>query len=599
MDYACRLLPILLCSLVGCTLFTRKSNESPDAGVEGGARTADGDGTEGGEGGSGALPASTQAYLNELSVYSHGGTLPAAGNRGAVTSTANSDGSHTISIAGAKGTERLHVEWQGFGSYTATADVNADGTVDEQFTTTTSGSVPTTVWELDKNTSGAFNWRATMTTSPSLSVSAMVEQIPLGMTTFTETSAYASTVATAGPACANADPKAIETNGSCDALAMYPSTPTFCQFPTPPTPTPPKECFWSGGVGDQWRHTEVHPVTALGAGPYYIITDGPMKCTFEQSQAIVAALRVAGPDFDNAVVNTLNDTWALVDVAVSLTSGIYYGCAPPPCAGAVAAATAGAYFSDVQNVFITAIDPGIVALGADVLEEIIIHEWYHVILQHVPDAKGGSERDFIYACSRVANGGKAWNAGKYLGDCCDASSARDHAMCADETLKLQFGVQHIFQEAANGFIETPNPGFTGYMDMNPPPTCSDTATPPNKADCLCYLEQVPAYCDQTTLTQDDALKLGLVNAAETISSVDCCESCPVATPIAGLGLCGTHTTTTTCLPPPEVCTTLPDGEYAIGPTPLWRNPPASPLAGQAPTSEVMDGGCQPVAGFPY
>lgn len=330
-----------------------------------------------------------------------------------------------------------------------------------------------------------------------------------------------------------------------------------------------------------------------------------MVCTQARADIIQAALVKAGPDFDSAVVNTLNATWASIDTAVANSDGILYGCALPSCSpSGVDAVTSKAYFADDPKIFITTIAPQFINLGVDAVEEIIIHEWYHLLLQHVPDAQGGSERDFIYSCSRNATGGRSWNAGFYLADCCDASSARDAAMCADDTKRLQFGIQMLFKETANGFTEDLNAQATAYSDKEDPPTCTNASMPVMNAPCSCYLEQAPGYCNQTVLTQDDALKLGLVDTAETISGANCCESCPSGTPWAGLGACGTVTAGTECVAPSEpplTCPTLPEGQYATGPTVMWRQPASALAAGQTNkgVAAIMGAQCEPLAGFPY
>ncbi len=598
----------------GCTLFGKHTMATGmDGGLDAKAPGPDGGGVpEGGvpesgaaEGGDDAgLSPGALAFLSELDVYKNGGKIPAAGLMGEVTVTVNPDGSHTVSMAGTNGHERLHIDRQPSGAFTLTADVNGDGKVDSQMTKTISGSTATTVWELDDNLNGKFNWRATMSYGHDVNtVAAKLEQTPFGGTNLVETAAYSGAVATAA-ACQGKSPAEVMMGGSCDANgagAMAPK-PNFCQPPTPGTGSSGGGCFWPGGT-DTWASADVRPIR-IGGTNFFKITQGAMRCSDEQYRTIELALYAAWADFDANVVKGLEPSWASVTDAIANRS-IYYGCALPSCLpSGVVAATHAAYFADLPRadaVVITTIAPFILQKGEGATEEIIIHEWFHPDLDHIPDQNGANARDRIYGCSRVAAGVKSWNAGLYLGQCCDASSARDHAMCAqDPARKEKFGVQDIFRETADGYVEQPNGSFTGYTDKPMPPTCvQDMGT--STAVCSCYLEQVPAYCDQTVLTQSAALGLGLLEASGSLTLPNCCETCPGSTPIAGIGRCGTYSPGTQC-PPKTTCGQLPsNGGIASGPTPQWRQFPAAEEAGQAKAPYAMGstGNCAPVAGFPY
>src|SRR5262249_44083019 len=150
-----------------------------------------------------------------------------------ITVTVNSDGTSTLSMAGANGTERLHVDSKSARAYTLTADANGDGKVDERMTATESGGVTTTVWERDDGLSGTFNWRATMTFGDPAGVGSQVEEIPFGGSAYAVTSTYAASVAMAAQACATAKPADIEPGQACDAVAdaagSYAPKPSYCQ----------------------------------------------------------------------------------------------------------------------------------------------------------------------------------------------------------------------------------------------------------------------------------------------------------------------------------------------------------------------------------
>jgi hypothetical protein len=591
---------------LGCRLTAGSGDSSRDGGQPSDAESN----------GDGALPAATLAYFDELEIYKKGGTIPASGKRGAITVTVGSGGSHTISMAGSNSTERLHMDYTGHGAFTLTSDFDGNGKVDEEMTATTTGGTTTTIWNRDDNLGGVMNWRATMTMDSTAGVSATVEQIPFGSITLAEVSSYSGAIAMASGKCASLNPLAIESGDDCDAIklskGLFAPKPNLCQMsPTTSnvdqpkcTGTNGKPTFNFDGLNQFSTTSLVRPQSLFPnqSTPYSVITRGPMKCDSTQTAILAQAVAMAGPDFDAAVVNSLNASWASVDATVA-TQGVMYGCEQPSCSpDGTVAVTSWPQFVDSPNVWITSIQPSIIALGANVLEEIIIHEWFHTVIGHIPDATGGDERDQVYACSRVANGGKSWNAGFYLGICCDASSARDFAMCADPTNKLQFGVYNMFVETNDGLIEKPNSGFTGYSDQVTPAICVDDSSPPKSSNCQCYLEQTPAYCDQTPLTQDQALKLGVLKAAGTLTESVCCETCPASTPYAGT-LCGTAGPGTEC-PPMDDCSTISQGGLSPdGPTFLWRNPLPAILCGQAKSSDVdglsMTVDCSQVMGFPY
>src|SRR5262249_37036054 len=156
---------------------------------------------------------------------------------------------------------------------------------------------------------------------------------------------------------------------------------------------------------------------------------------------------------------------------------LLYGCANPSCVPSnVHATTHSAMFKNgsAPGAFITTFNPSDAAAGAasgdEALEELLVHEWFHVTESHPSGDPNGSEwRDEIYACSRYANNCRAWDKGFYLGRCCDASSARDAAMCADQKHKADFGIQTVFVETSWGLVEK-TPG----TDVTIGPTCADT-----------------------------------------------------------------------------------------------------------------------------
>jgi hypothetical protein len=643
-------------ALAGCTLTTTTSGTAPDGSSVGdggqgggydarseGGPVAEGGGTEAGDDGGGADgtlgggdgatadgaasldgaaadggddgapptidPVALETMAQHMGVFRNGGTIPAAGDRGDITVTVNADGTKTLSMAGKTTGERLHIEWASVGSYTLTADVNTDGTIDERITATTDASgVTTTVWERDSNLNGTFDWRSTTTHTPQVGITQTLEQVPPGGAGYVTTDTYSAPFAEAVRTCPSLDVKA---GGACDAHLLaqpgqdFPPVPNYCVYGPPPPPPPPPADAGGGGCwfeGDPATTSDVAPESlyttsacpSCGYVTFSTITAGPMQCNDQQTKDIAAALVRAWSDTEAAIISRINPTFAEVLFNVANYHHYYYGCSSPACAGDTTAAfTEQPKFSDAPDVPVTDFHAtNTLTMGQDAIEEVIIHEWFHAGGHpgHEGTRNGRGGRDMVYSCARYADGCRAWNSGFYLGLCCDASSARDAAMCADADHKSAFGIQNIFVETSPGFAQTPN-----GLDTGAPPLCTDL-TPNSPMNPCCMLERTAAYCDQTPLSDQDIVTLA--SAPVPIDAVlhypSCCESCPPATPYAGYQVCEVHDSTTTCPPmASSLCMTTPPL-----PTRIWRQPAAAMEIGMA--QDPMAGyPCAPVPGCAY
>ena len=534
----------------------------------------------------------------------------------AVNVTLNADGSHSLTIPGANGTTRVSIDWTSGRSFTMTTDVNADGVIDDQRTVTTTSGTTTSLWQVDRSLAGAFDWKNTVTRTSSVTTSTVEEILPLGGTTFVTTSEFTdSAFDLAGPKCIppQLDGTTCTPNGA-DSVAPKP---TFCAPPsTTPTGGPcgtqgQPACITWIPDGQTWTTAEVGPSALLSVpqqsrNKFYFMTEGAMLCTPEQAAQLTSVVTTALGDIDDTMIDLNIGKWAQLLMALTNTP-LYFGCSLPATAQGrgIVAVTQYADFSDDPNdaIMITAIDPSIFTAGDNALEEIITHEWFHVAGDsHPHDPNGWAARDQIYSCARSINQGKAFSDGFYLGVCCDASSARDHATCADADNKEQFGIQNMFVETTDGIVESPNSGLTSYTNNAPPKECvAMDNTPP--APCGCTLESVPAYCDQTLVTEQEALGDGIFVAASTLTEPNCCESCPSATPYTTACPMVSPTSpaiceaATSCAPLPQ-----PGANVAAGPTPPLRNPAASVVAGQALwSSDVMGSAinCPALPGYAY
>jgi hypothetical protein len=591
--------------LGGSASCSAAKGDSPGAdastdGSEGGA--IDGSSGDGGSSGGGAAE-----FLADLEIFRNGGTIAALGGFGPIQVVVDGSGTH-ISVAGAKGTHRLQIEWTSAGSYTLAGDINADGKVDDQKTVTTTGGVTTTVWELDDNLNGGFNWRNTVT-NDGKQITSKIEAIPFLGTTYATLSSYSAPALEFEANCnTKKSPEALGMGEACDPnaqVANFPSTPTFCQKDNPSTTAGGCSGVHFDGP-NPWSKSYLNPAPLFSghATPFFEIRSHSMACNPMQKKMLVEALEEATGRFLSTMPALNGDRFTDVMKGLGKLDGIYYGCALPSSAAGcnVLAVTGPSELTDSPNSKITTLDPSIFTAGQDALEEILIHEWFHAAgISHPDDPNGSSQRDFIYSCSRVVDQCKAYDSGFYLGFCCDASSARDHAMCADVSNKGQFGVQLIFRETADGIIEEPT-GLSGFDNKGIPGSCVDEMN--QAASCQCMIEQVPAYCDQVTITEQTADSMfGTAVALSTLTLPNCCESCPAGSPYASIPPCGTvdPTSDTEC-PPMSTCTVLPTtGGTARGPTPKYRFTLPAIAAGQAvsssPTSKQYD--CQPVSGCNY
>jgi hypothetical protein len=521
--------------------------------------------------------AATEAWLKKLTVYEKGGTIPASGKLDEVTVTVGADKTHTVRVAGPHGTTRLSMTWSSPGDFTLTGDQNADGKVDEKMSATTSKGTTTTVWQEDTRLDGSFAWKDTMTSSDA-AVSANIEQAPQGSTALVLTSSYAGSSIQES----FCDPGSCLPRGPSLVLSSYPPTPTYCKSdPVKPAPIAGDSSQNWRGYHPGWSSHETRPKQIFaGSYSFWILRVGPMRCSVEQAQMIASVLenglmgQAAGDDFDSTV-GPINETYRnAVDNALG-NGKIYYGCelpeAPPPSLDAgvpdVAYAVTGpAKFSDVPDAMITTLSPSALEKGPAAVEELIVHEWFHAAgFAHMVDQTGSEQRDFIYACSRVATQCQAYGRDQfYAGRCCDASSARDGAMCADldPDHKGQYGYQIMFNETNKPYAEEP----TG-TEQSIGKACGSSTPGPGAAP-ICALEGQYAYCDQTLFTQAQTLTPPPGDAGLTgefsLSEYSCTEVCPPADPYTGI--CGTSTAGTSY--PPG--TTSPP--TSAGPTPLWRSP---------------------------
>jgi len=186
-------------------------------------------------------------------------------------------------------------------------------------------------------------------------------------------------------------------------------------------------------------------------------------------------------------------------------------------------------------------------------------------MHHQVDAAGSESRDVINACARVGDQCKAWNVGFYLGKCCDASSARDGAMCASAENKQSYGGYEMYVETASPYVEEPSGATDPATNV-----CADTDG--NAADALCAIESMFAFCDQTPFTAGettDPIPSGYPSkgqeALPALSGFVCVEECPAMTPDTP-SLCATN------LPPTAIPPMDPEPPQAAGPTPFWRSP---------------------------
>jgi hypothetical protein len=548
-----------------------------------------------------ASPAA-QAELDVLAIYENGGVIPATASSGQVTVTVNADQSHTVSAAGANGTERVHIDWTSPYVYTLTADQNADGVVDETMTSTSSNGITTLVWSIDRLLDGTFNWTDTMTTSSQV-ITGYIQEIPTGSTTAVATSAYTST-ALEPVDCSMVtncnDPQTLSSPGH-----TFASAPNLCLPPTPPDPPcatgdeccgmPGVPCGRFDGYSLGWKATSVAPKPFfIGTNQFYAIKQGAMTCTSDQAGQIETVLQSAVVDFPK-FVGAINQSLYNQVFNQIANIQIFYGCEIPTAfeGDAVDAVTSAAYFSDEPNVYITTITPNLlVPASAAALEETIVHEWFHAAgLHHQVDNGGSSQRDVIYSCARVANQCQAFSKGYYTGQCCDASSARDGAMCADLTLKSKYGAQELFNETANLEEEEEDGNEVGITNV----CTAGTMT----ANAVCGVEQQWAFCDQTMFTKAQTLMgapLGYptqgTQMGQALDEYMCVEECP-STVNQSVVLCGTRTVGTTW-PPNDMTTPLVNGPSRFWGSPSFQRNATLPNSGSIFGQTGNDTNCGPV-----
>jgi hypothetical protein len=570
---------------------------------------------------SGPLSGGATAFFSDLGVFQKGGTVPGANGNPAIVVTVNPDHTRTVTIAGPNGTSRLVLVWKNSRSFSMKVDANGDGVVDDQTSVTTTNGVTSSLLEQDRNLGGTFNYRNTTTLKKGSFHSVVEEILPLASSFVTTASYNGSDFDYVGPLCV---PAQLPGGTACAAKTKAPR-PKFCALPDPPVDG--IDCGFPGADacitwiadGQTWHTTDVAPrdlPPVANANLMGIITAGPMACNAGQIEMLTRVVTQAAADFHEAMPSLNNEKYAQVMTGLA-SAPLLYGCKLPtfgaPVARGIVAVTNYADFlldgavTDyaTDDAKITAFDASSFGSGDDYLEELLVHEWFHVAGDHHPhDANGYFARDQIYSCSRIVDKGRAFAQGHYLSvDCCDASSARDHASCASADKKLKFGLQNIFIETPTGLLEIPAPGLTSATDQPLTNQCFNEGTG-DQAPCGCVVERVAAYCDQVVLTEQDALShFGLTAAANSLRTFSCCESCPASTPAAAV--CGTADPANppTCIST-QACTPLPStaSQIAAGPTIGLRNPADAVRDGQATwpgNGMSLSLNCPPVAGFLY
>jgi hypothetical protein len=587
-----------------------------------------------------------QTFFDDTAVFLHGGTIADPDTGYTTTVTLGPSGARTISTVDATGLERVHIDWTSLGASTMTA-YRADGTIDESMTTTSSGNVVTTVWQLDKDLDGTFDWRSTTQSTDRQQITQTIEELSPGAADLTVTSTYTGPDLDEGN-CQEPkqlDPLAVDVGASCDALALttdpnysiFAPAPTYCNGGDGAAPqssmdqtcnapgTPP--CIAPIGSGCTptmndchltWSKSALSPVElfasapVVGSGlPIYAATSGPMACTKAQRTSIARAVQEAFPELAFTLIKNWTAEWTQLltgitnqsDTGLSgVTDGLYYACAMPPGVAANdEAVTIWAGFSDANNAKLTMLNPSLfdARYGLDALEEIVTHELMHAGgYRHQPAPDGGQQRDYIYSCARIADGCRAFDEGFYLGACCDASSSRDAAMCAGPENKAQFGVFGLF-------TETKSPTY--YVSV-PPTQLPDQVCYASGSyqydSCLCSIAIMPAYCDHTPLQWSEWLNYAAtVQIAETMFQPQCCEACPSGDNAYSNGVCGTQASGSSTTAPPGVMQSyLPQGGTntvvaARAPTVRWRSPIAAIAAGEAMAGPLPKDGGAPNAGL--
>lgn len=448
--------------------------------------------------------------LAELAVYRNGGTFDDDGDgTNDTTVTVAADGTITTVVTNAHG-ERLRTVWHSVDDYTVTGDQNGDGAIDERITSSVASSVVRRVWERDRDHDGVFDWRNTVQTDLSMPQphprTSTVEErlVPAGGGTRQYVTTNIDDATMSSTACAPAMP--VQNGGA---------------------PGMPPRCWYSDIPFDRFSSfaTYVTPnsLTLPSSGDsIHYMTGGSMHCTSRQIAIIAQAVDYAlGEGLDR--IGSINTTYhgeilrSLASSQLVIGCGGYPSCVPASVVGFTTEPGTHA-FDDVPSGIIS-LSPGLLNYGPQAVAEIVLHEWLHYAGHgHTPDAlSGAGGRDFIYSCGRFGNQWRGYP--RFRSENTEPSSARDAAMCADDSHKQLFGTQVVLLESDVIATETAPGAQQSY-----PPICTTDRMVAPTGGCTCAEINTYTYCDQSLIPPAQRMS-GMLNA------LFCCETCPAATPV--------------------------------------------------------------------